>query len=99
MRKINRGASLFVIVLVVVVIGGMTFTGIALGLSCDGTCASVTCSETAPCTFNGATYTIGTACAPGVVGTVCKAHWWPFADCLCANAIGQGNVLRAQCVK
>ena len=97
MRRSSRGFTLIEI-LVVVAIAGVLVTLALRGLSCDGTCASVPCSETAPCTFAGATYTIGNACAAGVEGSVCDSHAF-FADCVCRNAVGQGNVLRAVCVK
>jgi len=98
MRRISRGFGLVELV-IVVVIGGLLFTLTVFAMTCSSTCASVPCSEAAPCTFGGATYTIGTACAPGVAGTVCEKHFWPFADCTCANVVGPGNSPKAVCIK
>lgn len=97
--KRMRGAALLVVVLVVAGIVLLVSVFVIDGSTCSGSCASVACSETAPCTINGTLYTIGQACAPGVAGTVCEDNWWPFADCTCVNAIGQGNVARSLCFK
>jgi prepilin-type N-terminal cleavage/methylation domain-containing protein len=96
MRGSRLGFTLIEI-LVVVAIGGVLITLTLFGLSCDGTCASVPCSETAPCTFAGSTYTIGNACAANVEGSVCDSNGF-FPDCVCRNSVGPGNVLRAVCV-
>jgi prepilin-type N-terminal cleavage/methylation domain-containing protein len=96
MRGSRLGFTLIEI-LVVVAIGGVLITLTLFGLSCDGTCASVPCSETAPCTFAGSSYTIGNACAPNVEGSVCDSNGF-FPDCVCRNSVGPGNVLRAVCV-
>ena len=91
LRNSQRGALIHVVlgiglvVLVVVVVGSDM-------ASCSGTCASVTCTSDAPCLIdtNGDGVidqcTSGTACAAGVLGTVCEDNWWPAADCVCANA-------------
>ena len=99
MHQGRRGASLFVVVLAVIVIGGLIILITIQGMACDTRCASVACTEAAPCTIAGTTYTIGAACAPGIDGSVCVDHTWPFADCLCGNTIGPGNVPKAVCYK
>jgi prepilin-type N-terminal cleavage/methylation domain-containing protein len=98
MHRISRGFGLVELVIVVVILGVLV-TVVVFAMNCSGTCTSVQCSETAPCTFCGATYTIGTACAAGVAGTVCEKHFWPFADCKCADTVRPGNVLKAVCIK
>jgi prepilin-type N-terminal cleavage/methylation domain-containing protein len=98
LKRTNQSGFTLIEILVVVAIGGVLITLTLFGLSCDGTCASVPCSETAPCTFAGNTYTIGNACAAGVEGSVCDSNGL-FPDCVCRNSVGQGNVLRAVCVK
>ena len=97
MRRFNRGLTLIEVGLAVgfVFLVGATF--VIFNTSCGGKCGSVTCSETAPCTISGKVYTLGTACAPGVSGTICKKNWL-FADCRCADIIGRGGVPRSDCV-
>jgi hypothetical protein len=90
---------LFVVVLAVVIIGGFTIIIVVKGLACDKHCASVPCTEAQPCVVAGKTYTVGVVCAPGVEGSVCLDHTWPFADCTCGNTIGRGNVPKAVCYK
>jgi hypothetical protein len=88
-----------VVVLAVVVIGGITIVVVIKGMACDARCATVACTEQAPCVVGGTTYTVGSVCAAGIEGTVCVNHTWPFADCTCGNMIGQGNVPKAVCYK
>lgn len=91
----------FTLVEVLLVVAGVLIvtTVVIYGSTCSGTCTAVACSESAPCTINGTTYTIGSACAAGIAGTVCEDNWFPFADCYCRDSIGQGNVPRPVCVK
>ena len=97
MRRFGLGFTLIEII-IVVAICGILITVTLFGLSCNGNCASVPCSETAPCVVGGLNYPIGTMCAAGVEGSVCDTNGL-FPDCVCRNSVGRGNVLAAVCVK
>ena len=99
MRKIrNLGVALST---VVIIAGGFALIVLIVitGEDCSGTCASVACTEAAPCMVAGKPYTAGSVCASGVYGSVCKSHWWPFKDCLCTDVIGPGGLPRPSCVQ
>ena len=82
-------------VVLVVSVGGLATQDCTGGTGC----ATVACSEAAPCTVNGNVYTIGNVCAPGVAGSVCKDIAF-FADCTCRDVIRpQGQVPAAVCAK
>ena len=96
MREQNLGLTLAEVVIPAAVIG-LAVLVVVVGEACNGTCAAVQCTESAPCTINGASYTAGSICASP--GSVCVKHSWPFADCLCATVIGQGQLPRPSCFK
>lgn len=83
------------LVVLVVSVGGLATQDCTGGTGC----ATVACSEAAPCNVGGNLYTIGNVCAAGVAGTVCKDITF-FADCTCQNVIRtQGQIPAAVCAK
>lgn len=101
MRKHVQGAGLLVYLLGAGFVVLVVVVGSAFSASCTGgtACASTACTETAPCTVNGTVYSVGSVCAAGVAGAVCKSHWFA-ADCKCTNVVraqGQGPI--AACTK
>ena len=97
-RNLRRAGFTLVEILVVGGVIVVVFVGVINSVTCSGTCATVACTESAPCTFGGKQYVDGKVCAAGVEGTVCEKHWFA-ADCKCITAIGPGGIPTAGCKK
>ena len=104
-RQSGLGMIGFLIALgIVIVVGGIFYIGID-GVTCEGQCASVQCTNASPCPIDTDgdgkvdECIVGTVCTAAAGGTICEDNWWWFDDCICANQTPTPGACKAVCVK